>query len=796
MFRIHPRLWLPALVLVSCLPACSGAESRKASFVSQAEKHLAAHDWRKARLDLANALQIDPKDAKLQFLQAQVAEKVGEFNEAASRYRALLEQDKENLGARASLARLYAGGGLADEAVKLAEEGLATHADDPGLLTARGIARAMRGDNSGALKDAESASALAPNDPDTAALLAGLYQRQGRGTDALQVLQRAAAASPDNVNLRLIFVQALAGAGRTAEAEQQLLAVIKLEPRQFQHRYRLAQFHVLQKNPDAAEKALRDAIAVSPDEVEPKLALANLIAAQRSFETGEKSLKSLVASAPGNLELQLGLGRFYEAHQRPVLAEDVYRSVVRKAEDKPQGLTARNRMAALELAANRSSEAGTLIAEVLKNSPRDNEALTMRANIAMARGDTTSAIADLRSVLRDQPDAPVLMRALAAAYLANRDVGLAEETLRTAIRANPTDVQTRLALADLLMKSGRGDEAQPVASQLVTDQPGDAQALEAAFKIQLARRDFDAARSTAGTIHALRPDLPAGDFLAGLVDEAEGKLDSARVAFERAIRQAPGFVEPLAAAVRIDLAQHQEGRALARVDEALAERPQSSGLLALKAEVLSRLKRYDDSVAASNQAIAHSPAWWVGYEDLARAELARQRPEAAIAAYERGIQATQSAPPLVVNLGAVYERLGRVDQAMALYDEWLKREPGSEVASNNLAMLLVTYKSKESGGLDRALQLSKRLEKSTQAEFVDTLGWVQYLRGEYVPAIEVLQRAVTAAPSAAVFRAHLGLAQFKAGQRDAARENLQRALAGQAGFPEADEARAALRQLR
>ncbi len=796
MIQTFLRQGVFVVVAALLMSACTGAESRKASFVAQGQQHMAAHDWQKARLDFRNALQIDPKDQKVQFLAAQVAEKIGEYNEAADRYRALLQPDANNVAARAALARLYAGGGLPAEAIKLAEEGLAAHPDDHGLLTARGVARAMRGDTPGALQDAEAARARAPTDPDTAALVAAVYQRQGRSDEALVVLQRAVAASPDNVALRVVLAQALAGANRGGEAEKELLEVVKIEPHEIKHRYRLAQFYVLQQNIDAAEKTLRAAAATAPDDVEPKLALANLIAAQRSFETGEKSLRELIASDPKNLTLQLGLGQFCETHQRPALAEDVYRKVVAAGGTNAQALAARSRLAALALEANRSADASALIDAILKVSPRDNDALTLRANIALARGDTTSAIADLRAVLRDQPNAPGPMRALAAAYAANRDAGLAEETLRGAMRANPNDLQTRLALADLLMKNGRSEEAKSLSEQMASDQPGDVRAIEAAFRVQVQRRDFVSARQSAAQIRSLRPDLPAGEYLTGLVDEAEGKLDAARASFERAMRLAPGFIEPLAAAVRIDLAQHQEARALARVDQELVARPASSGLLILKAEILSQLKRFDESAEAASQAIARSPSWWVPYEDLAHAELGRNRPEAAVAAYQGGLQATQSAPPLVLRLGTLFEQLGRLDQAIGLYEDWLKREPGSAVASNNLAMLLLTHKAAEPASLDRALELARRLEKSTQPEFIDTVGWVHYRRGEYAPAVDALQRAVAAAPQAAVFRAHLGLAQFRAGQRDAARDNLQRALAISADYPEATEARAALAQLK
>ena len=791
---VHRYLLIFAASLLLC--ACTGAESRKASFIAQGQQHFAAHEWQKARLDFGNALQIDPKDQKLLLLLAQAAERAGDFNEAAGRYRSLLDHDKDNVVARAALGRLFAGGGLTAEAITLAEEGLATHPDDPGLLTVRGVARAMRADVAGAMLDAQAAVARAPTDADTAALLASLYQRQGRNGEALIVLLRASVASPDNAGLRVILAQALVAADRGVEAEQQLLLIVKLEPGVLKHRYRLAQFYALQKNIDAAEMTLHDAVTAAPDEVEPKLALANLIASQRSFETGEKSLKQLLASDPGNLKLQLGLGQFYEAHQRLALAEAVYRRVMVTGGNKAMGLTARNRLAAMALAAHRSSEASALIEEILKSSPRDNEALTMRANIALARGDTAGAIADLRSVLRDQPNAPTIMRALAAAYTANHDVALAEETLRATIHANPSDIQTRLALADLLTKTGRGNEAQPVADQLVSDQPGDVLAIEAAFRIQLQRRDLVAARKSAQEIQSLRPDLPAGNYLAGLVNEAEGKLEAARKSYELASDLAPGAIEPLAAAARIDLAQHQERRALARVEHALAGTPDSNALLDLKAEILGQLKRYDESVDAANRVIALAPAWWVAYDDLARAEIGRGRSEAAIAAYLRGIDATQSAPPLVLQLASLLERVGRVDDAAALYEAWLRREPGSELASNNLAMLLLTHKPADPGVLDRALGLVRRLESSTQPEFLDTLGWVHYARTEYAPAVQALQRAVVTAPDTAVFRAHLGLAQFRAGQRNEARESLQRALATSGNYAEVAEARAVLARIK
>jgi tetratricopeptide (TPR) repeat protein len=459
-------------------------------------------------------------------------------------------------------------------------------------------------------------------------------------------------------------------------------------------------------------------------------------------------------------------------------------------------LAATNRLAALELAANRTEAASALITQILTINPRDNDALIERANIALARGQATKAIADLRAVLRDQPDAPAILRTLAQAYAANKDEALAEETLRASMRANPDDVQTRLALSQLLIKAGRASEAQSVVDQLVTDQPGEIAAVEAAMRVQVGRRDLVGARRSAENIKRLRPDLPLGYYLAGLVDEAEGKTVAAREGFEHALSIAPESFEPLAAAARVDLALGQSDRALARINAVIVRAPKNAVVRALKGEVLTQLKRPDDAVAVLNESITLAPTWWVSYRDLALAEISAGSSERAVVAYQRGLQATEASPNLLTELAALYEKLGRPEEAIAQYEAWLQRDALSEVASNNLAMLLVTHKAKDPASLQRAFVLAQRLKDSNEPIYLDTYAWVQYVRGEYSDAVTMLQRVVELAPGVAVFRAHLGLAQYRAGKPVEANRNLEEALGGAADFAEAAEARAALAALR
>ncbi len=56
------------------LLSCGGAEERKAKYLERAKSYLAEKNYDKARVELKNVLQIDPKYAEAYFLMGQVDE--------------------------------------------------------------------------------------------------------------------------------------------------------------------------------------------------------------------------------------------------------------------------------------------------------------------------------------------------------------------------------------------------------------------------------------------------------------------------------------------------------------------------------------------------------------------------------------------------------------------------------------------------------------------------------------------------------------------------------------------------
>lgn len=771
--------------------ACGGAEDRLARYQERGDSYFAEGNFDKARVEFSNVLQIDPKNAQARFMSGQIAERQGNPRDAVGQYQAAIEVDANHAASRAALGRLFLFGGLSDRALELVEAGLALAPDNPQLLTVRGGARVQLGNRSGALEDAEAAYSSSPADEYAIALLASLYKQDAQAERAIGILRDGIDKLPANVDLRVILADLELQRKNLAGAEEQLRKTVEIEPDAIVNWQRLARFYLTTRNSEAAEQAMRNGLKAMPDNMNAKLALVDYIGSQRGAADAEQQLLAFVKDSPADDELKLALGRFYEARGNTDRAEATYQEIIGSAGVKPAGLTARNRIAGMLAQKNDGSGVERLIGEVLKENPRDNDALIMRANVALARNDADGAISDLRAVLRDQPTAVPVMRALARAHVQKNESALAEEVLRSASEVNPQDAATRLDLAMLLLQTNRIDQAKPLLEKLAVEAPDNIQALEALFRVEAAQKDFKAARNTAECIQRARPDIAMGFYLAGMLDEAESKPEAAVTAYERAMQLQPDGAEPLTALVRMELARSRVPQALGRLDAVIKDFPENVVARNLKGEVLTSQKRYGDAQLSFNEAITKAPQWWVPYRGLAVARLASNDTSGAISALSDGMLKANGAPALATDLATLYERTGKADEAIKVYEDMLARSPSSPPAANNLAMLLVSYRT-DAASLDRAQKLAEQLATSTDASFVNTRGWVRYKRGEYHEALPLLQQAVDKAPDSPVLRYNLGMAQLKTGDRDSARRNLEVAVSASKPFAGIDEARAAL----
>jgi tetratricopeptide (TPR) repeat protein len=782
-------------VLGIALSGCLGPKDREARHLDRGHRYLAANNLEKARVEFRNALQIVPTDAEARYDNGVVEERLENLLEAVGFYKAAIDVDPDHVPARAAIAKLTLIAGFPARALETLKPAFAKHPNDARLLSLRAACESALSNPAAALDDAAHAVRVDAKNVDAVAVLAGIYRARGETDKTRALLESTLKQVPDSVDLRLLLVYAYDSLNLSSQAEAMLIELTKLRPNEPAQRIRLAQYYVRLKRPDAAEAALRAGIQAIPGDPGLKGALIEFLANARSREVAGRELAALIAADPSDSSLRFEAARFHEQGREYDQAEREYREIIARSKLEAPGLTARNRLASLKVLQNDLPGARQLVDEVLASAPRDDDALILRGNLALRENkDPKSAIADLRAVLRDQPNAIGVMRSLARAHLANGEPDLAAEILRRAVEANPKDVAARLDLAQLMAQTGSAAQAKPLIDELAKQQPDNAQVLDTQFRIAMATEDLAMAKGAADAIVAKQPQSSVGYFYQGVVAEAGHRPEEAAKLYSSALDLQPDAAEPLRrlAAVLVQLKRMPE--AVKHLQAVSQRYPQSVTAALIEGDLYLGVQQPKDAVAVFRDVVERDPKSVVGYGRLASAQIAARDDAAAIASLKEGIEKATDPEPLQVSLATLYDAARQPDEAARIYELMLQRNPRSDVAANNLAMLLVTHRS-DRASLDRAAQLAGRFAQSNNPDFLDTYGWVLYKRGEAAAAVVALRGVIARVPESPVGLYHLGMAQVLAGQTDSARDNLAHALKSGKPFPGMEEAKAELARL-
>lgn len=789
------NLQLPILLLaLALLAACGGAEDRKSAYIEKGAALLAAGNFEKARLEFQNALQIDPKDLEARFKLAETLEKLQQWQGAARQYLAILGEQADHRGALLRMGRLYLLSGADDKAREHAEKILALAPEDPEALVLLAGTEAKAGNAEEARLLAEKALSVAPKHVEASSIMSSLLLVAGDAEGSIRMLEEAIAAHPEEVALKINLARVFARAGRLDQASDTFAAVVAAKPDELAYRRAYARFLMQIQRPDEAGRVLEQAKQDFPDDETAKLAYVEYLSGTRGIDAAVEELKAVIAAEPGNSRYEFALGKVYEAAARIDDAATLYDDMTRRYAEGPDHLSAKSRLAVIRTRQQDLAAARRLVEEVLSENPRAAEALALRGTLLLNDGDAAGAIADFRTVLRDEPGNVPVIRLLARAHQTNGEPELARDVLSRGMETNPTAGALGLDLANQYARANDIDNALETLEKVLEKSPGDALALEGRIKILVHRKAFDDALETAERLKAAHPDNVKGYYFAGLVRQAKGDIESSIGEFQSALDRSPAAIQPLSQLIKSYLALERRDDAIAKLNEVLASQPNNYVALNLRGELEFATREFAAATASFEAAIGENAGWAIPYRNLASVKAAQKDADGAIAAMQRGIEATGGSPLLVTGLAAFHERNGNLDAAIAEYERVLADNPESELASNNLAMLLVEYREDEASW-QRARALVEDLRNSEQAAYLDTVGWIEYKLGAVEQAILFLEKAVERAPAASIMRYHLGMALYAGGNRVGAREHLSEALAAGVEFRGIEQARTILEEL-
>lgn len=771
---------------------CGGPEERKAKYRLRAQEYFQQGDYSKARVELRNVLQIDPKDVEAYLLYAQVEEKERNWRNAFAAYQQVVELSPNHERALVKLAKYYLEIRAVEQAGQITDRLLATNSDHVQAQAIKIAIVALSGNLKGAVGQAEQLVSRAPMEIDAVLLISSIYASTQRPAEALPYLRQVLQVNPTNLELLDALATISMKQGHTEDAESTLKQIVKLEPTILSHRLRLASFYDQQQQYEKAQAIMQEAVQANPEDERRRVALAEYVSRRRGYESAEAVLQQAKKELPHAGKLWFALGHLYETKGKSEKAREVYHELQTKFSGKPEALEAQVKLAGMDWVAGKTEEAEQQVEAVLKENPRSMEALMLRGRIALQRGKGSDAVADFRSVVKDQPESTDSHVLLAKAHLMTGEPALARESLGRALALNPTTLEAQTMLAGLDTAAGQLKEAKQRLDPLIAQNPGNVALLGMLFQVQLQEKDWG---KTQDTLHKLRQagaDENAADLAEGHVALVQQRWDTAEAAYRRAAERQPSAAEPLLALVQMDMRRGRLASAQSRLEYLLAKssnHPYANGLLG---ELLLTKGESAAAITHFETATRLNPKWTTPWIHLARTHYAQKRAAEGDTVLRTGVENNPESEQLRLLLAMSLATQGHYDDAINQYEAVLRRAPSSILAANNLAAVLVDHKG-DPKSLERALTLSRGFEsQKPNAYLLDTLGWTHHKMGHQTDAVRILQQAMTLVPDHPILNYHLGAAYAKGGQRTEALTHLKKALASGTAFEGSDEAKSLL----
>lgn len=544
---------------------------------------------------------------------------------------------------------------------------------------------------------------------------------------------------------------ALLDGGKVEEARLKLARVLKRFPRNAAALELSGVILMEMRNYAPAEAAFRRAIEAAPQRAGAMAKLGVVLALQGKLADAETHLEKAVALQPEEPLALTYLAWLAQTKGDAAGAIARYERVVAKLTvERPTQL--HGRLAALYNASGRPAEAEAFLAPMLaKASGRHVDHLVFLdlLNAQLQQKNWTQAertIARLEPLLPEgSPEGPL---ARAEVALGRGDREGARAALEAGLAASSDKARLHRQLAALARDAG--DQAQTIARlEQAAAAASDSQA--AAYLRELASAHANAgdhAKAIAAIEResARRPKQPEIAFLLAESKSLAGDRDGALVLLDQIVAANPGAVDAffLAGVLRYHNGEHAKAETALR--QAISLRP------------------------------GHVDAW----RALAATAHELRGDPAMLAVLKDAVRANPDDSRLLYDIGSSAYSEGRVAEAEATFRRILERDSKHAPALNDLALLLADEKR----ALPEARELAERAYALAPRDPVvaDTRAWVMLRSGETEPALKALKEAASALPQDGGVQFHMGVAQLQAGEADAGRASLRKAMS--LGLPE------------
>ncbi|MDP1652059.1 MAG: PEP-CTERM system TPR-repeat protein PrsT [Rhodocyclaceae bacterium] len=532
----------------------------------------------------------------------------------------------------------------------------------------------------------------------------------------------------------------------------------------------------------------------------PWLALAgNAYMQSGDAKTAEEYFLRAAKADPENKQAQtaLALTQMRTGHAEQAFAD------LEQIASADTGTSADMALIATSIRQKQFDKALKAIANFEKKQPDNPVVHNLRGAALLGKGDSDGARKSFEKALAINPAYIPAATALAQMDLLAKKPDQAQKRFEAVLAKEPKNVQAMLALAELRARNGAAnDEVAGLIGKAIAAAPTEPTPRLALIGLHVRAKENKKALTAVQEAMTTIPDRPEILDAAGQVFQLNGDINQALAIYGKLTSLLPTAAHPYLRMAELHVAAKNKDGARSSLIKGLALQPDS--LLMQRAMILLDVddKKIDAALAKARDIQKSQPKINAGYVLEGDIHIIGKAWNQAAAAYRAGLKVAPTTE-LAQRLHTVLMLDGKAGDAAGFADSWLKAHPkdnafrlfladsanqrkdyGAAVAQyrtllavepnnpallNNLAWSLGQMKDPKA--IVHAEQANKLAPN--QPAIMDTLGMLLVEQGNTERGLELLAKAVQLVPEAASIRLNHAKALLKAGNKTAAKQELE-----------------------
>ncbi|MGN6514752.1 MAG: XrtA/PEP-CTERM system TPR-repeat protein PrsT [Rhizomicrobium sp.] len=748
--RLTPSFFCLVLLLALVPPAAHAADV--ASYIASARQHLKQNDYRGAEIELRNALRDDPKNSEARVMLAKLYLDGGAPNMAiAELLMARQAGTPEWVVAPMQAEALYNRGRIGDLLKTVLPGKRPAHAESI-VRTYRGLSQLSLGALGRAQADFTDAIKLDPNAAKPKVALARLYmvkqqpknaealvdsvlKQHPKDSDALDVkgvilsmrgdiggglvrFNQALAVDPDNLHATLDRASAYVSRNQLDKASADVQRVLDNTPESATANYISALISARRgklQDADTKLQKLRDVMEQMPE----AYFLAAIVKYNlNQLEQAEAFIRRFIAQRPGNSKGYELLGSIALRRGDAELASEMLKQAVKLA---PSDVSAIGLLAEAEMARGNTEAAMALLNESISKQPNNTQLLTQRALGHMALGEEGQSLVELSQIYRNGKGNPLAGPPLVISALKAGKIDIASATAERLVQQDPENVFNQQLLGIVRMSQHNFPVAEEIFKKVLQKSP-----------------NLTAARKDLATIY---------------VDT--NRIAEAKKLFSDRLAADPSDFGSAEALADISIRQKDYAGAIAvfqTAQSAMANNPAPSVAIL---GIYARQKRWADAKRLANSIAAQFPNTEQLFDVLGTLYIQSGDIKTGVDTYKRATTSYPTSAHLWERYAAALAVAKNYPDSLDAISRAIALDPKEDSYKGELVSL--TYQAK---GADAALAAANAVQADS-ASSAATLQAADILekQGKRGDAIALLQKALTARPSASVLLRLVGLYQ-------------------------------------